>query len=89
MFLLAQPSRFMAKSIDLSIGQMQQRQPIDRQVITPDDLQSARVNTFRDRLCARFHRQWHFRKEVTYTAHRLAICALTSRRSVARIFQHW
>ena len=52
----------MAKSIDLSIGRMQQRQPIDRQVDNPDDLQPARVNTFRDRLCARFHRQWRFRK---------------------------
>ena len=60
----------MAKSIDLSIGRMQQRQPLDRQVNTPDDLQPARVDTFRDRLCARFHRQWSFREEATYTAHR-------------------
>ena len=87
MFLLSQPYRFMAKSIDLSIGRMQQQQPIDRQVNTPDDLQPARVDTFRDRLCARLQRQWRFRKEATYTAHRQAICALNSRRSVARIFQ--
>ena len=70
LFLLSQPYRFMAKSIDLSIGRMQQRQPMDRQVNTPDDLQPARVNTFRDRLCARLHQQWRFRKEVTDTAHR-------------------
>ena len=38
----------MPKSIDLSIGRMLQRQPIDRQVNTPGDLQPARVDTFKD-----------------------------------------
>ena len=69
-FLLAQPSRFMTKSIDLPIGRMQQRQSIARQVNTSDDLQPARDTTFGDRLCATFHRPWRFQKEATYTTRR-------------------
>ena len=61
-FLLAQPSRTMPKSIDLSIGRMLQRQPIDRQVNTPGDLQPARVDTFKDPSIVGVVLQFYFSK---------------------------
>jgi hypothetical protein len=47
----------MANSIDLSIGRMQQRQPIDPQVYTAGDLQPARVDAFKDPVIATAHQR--------------------------------